>query len=147
MIDIGKKNITEREAIAKVEVLFPEEIFEKVKNLEIPKGDFLCCAKVAGILGAKKTSELIPLCHPIPLTHADLEFKFIPEKKTLEITSKIKTSAQTGVEMEALTSAAIAALTVYDMCKSLHKGIKITNLRLIYKKGGKSGEVILEELK
>ncbi len=146
MIDIGKKSVTEREAIARVEILFPEEIFEKVQKLEVPKGDFLCCAKVAGILSAKKTSELIPLCHPIPITHVDLEFKFIPEKRVLEITSFVKTSAQTGVEMEALTSAAISALTVYDMCKSLHKGIKITNLRLLYKKGGKSGEVILEEL-
>ena len=104
----------------------------------------MACAKVAGILAAKKTSELIPLCHPLPITKIDIEFNFLPEKYSLEIIGKVKTVAQTGVEMEALTAVSVAALTIYDMCKSLHKGIKINNIRLIYKSGGKSGETILE---
>lgn len=145
MVDISKKAFTERIAIAKAEVIFPEEIYEKVVKMEIPKGDFLACAKIAGILAAKKTSELIPLCHPLPITKVDIEFEFVPEKFAIEITGKVNTVAQTGVEMEALAAVSIAALTIYDMCKALHKGIKITNIRLTYKRGGKSGEIILEK--
>jgi len=100
---------------------------------------------VAGILAAKKTSELIPLCHPLPITQVQIDFKFLPESYALEITAEVKTVAQTGVEMEALTAVTISALTVYDMCKALHKGIRIENIRLVYKSGGKSGEVVLEE--
>ena len=146
MVDVSEKIDTERVAIAKAEVVFPEDIYPRIISKNIPKGDFLACAKVAGILAAKKTSELIPLCHPLPLSKIDLEFNFIPEKFSLEITGKVKTVAKTGVEMEALTAVCVAALTIYDMCKSLHKGIKITNVRLIYKAGGKSGEVLLEKV-
>ncbi|AIH04172.1 cyclic pyranopterin monophosphate synthase MoaC [Thermodesulfobacterium commune] len=145
MVDVGGKPATERIAIAKAEVVFPEEIYPKVISQDIPKGDFLACAKVAGILGAKKTSELIPLCHPLPISKVDLNFRFIPERYVLEIEGMVKTVGQTGVEMEALTAVSIAALTVYDMCKALDKRIKITNIRLVYKTGGKSGEVVLEE--
>jgi len=145
MVDVSEKLDTERVAIAKAEVIFPEEIYPKIISQDVPKGDFLACAKVAGILAAKKTFELIPLCHPLPITKIDIEFKFIPEKFAIEVTGKVKTVAKTGVEMEALIATSIAALTIYDMCKSLHKGIKITDIRLIYKSGGKSGELILEE--
>jgi cyclic pyranopterin phosphate synthase len=145
MVDVSEKLDTERVAVAKAEVIFPEEIYPQIISQDIPKGDFLTCAKVAGILAAKKTPELIPLCHPLPITKIDIEFKFIPEKFAIEVTGKVKTVAKTGVEMEALIATSIAALTIYDMCKSLHRGIKITDIRLIYKSGGKSGELILEE--
>ena len=146
MVDVTSKPSSERVAIAKAEVFFPEEIYPKVVAQDLPKGDFLACARIAGIMAAKKTSELIPLCHPLPITEVDIDFNFLEEKFALEITSKVKTIAQTGVEMEALTAVSVAALTVYDMCKALHKGIKITNIRLVYKSGGKSKEVILERL-
>ncbi|MFN3406414.1 MAG: cyclic pyranopterin monophosphate synthase MoaC [Caldimicrobium sp.] len=144
MVNVGEKASTQRIAIAKGEVLFPEEIYPKIISKDIPKGDFLACAKIAGIFAAKKTHELIPLCHPLPITHIDINFQFIPERYALEISAEVKTFAQTGVEMEALTAVAVSALTIYDMCKALHKGIRIENIRLVYKSGGKSGEVILE---
>lgn len=144
MVDVSNKNFTERVAIAKGEVIFPQEIYDKILSQDVPKGDFLACARVAGILAAKKTGELIPLCHPLPLSQVDISFQFLQEKYALEITAKVKTVAPTGVEMEALTAVSVAALTIYDMCKALHKGIKIENIRLIYKRGGKSGEIILE---
>lgn len=144
MVDVSGKPETERMAIAKGEVIFPEEIYERVLSQDIPKGDFLSCARVAGILAAKKTSELIPLCHPLPISQVEINFQFIPERFALEIESRVKTVSQTGVEMEALTAVAIAALTIYDMCKALHKDLKIQNIRLIYKSGGKSGTICLE---
>jgi len=144
MVDVSQKADTERVAIAKAEVVFPEEIYPRILSQDVPKGDFLSCARVAGILAAKKTSELIPLCHPLPISQVEINFQFLPERFALEIEAKVKTFAKTGVEMEALTAAALSALTIYDMCKALHKGIKIQNLRLVYKSGGKSGEVKLE---
>ena len=144
MVDVGEKPVTQRLAVAKGEVIFPEDVYPLVKNMEVPKGDFLCCAKVAGILSAKKTWELIPLCHPLPISKVDVDFKFIPERYAIEITAQVKTNAQTGVEMEALTAVSISALTIYDMCKSLSKNIKITNIRLVRKEGGKSGKIVLE---
>lgn len=144
MVDVSGKSETQRMAIARGEVVFPEEIYERVLSQDIPKGDFLSCARVAGILAAKKTSELIPLCHPLPLSQVEIDFQFIPEKYALEIEARVKTVSQTGVEMEALTAVSVAALTIYDMCKALHKGIKIQNIRLVYKSGGKSGEVRFE---
>lgn len=138
MVNVSSKPFTERKAVAKAEVIFPLEIYSQILSQDLPKGDFLSCAKIAGILAAKKTAELIPLCHPLPISHVEITFKFIPENHSLEITSEVTTVAQTGVEMEALTSVSVAALTVYDMCKSLHKGIRINNIRLVYKTGGKS---------
>jgi cyclic pyranopterin phosphate synthase len=144
MVDVSAKGSTERKAIAKANIVFPPEIYPKVLAQDLPKGDFLACARVAGILAAKKTSELIPLCHPLPISQVQIDFKFLPENYALEITAEVKTVAQTGVEMEALTAVTLSALTVYDMCKVLHKGIRIENIRLVYKSGGKSGEVVLE---
>ncbi|MFN4132034.1 MAG: cyclic pyranopterin monophosphate synthase MoaC [Caldimicrobium sp.] len=145
MVNVGEKAFTKRKAIAKAEVIFPKEIYPRILAQDVPKGDFLACAKIAGILGAKKTSELIPLCHPLPITHIDINFQFIPERFALEITAEVETVAQTGVEMEALTAVTLSALTIYDMCKALHKGIRLENIRLVYKSGGKSGTVVLEE--
>ncbi len=144
MVDVSAKVSSERKAIAKATIVFPPEIYPKVLAQDLPKGDFLACARVAGILAAKRTSELIPLCHPLPISHIQVDFKFLPESYALEVTAEVKTVAQTGVEMEALTAVAVSALTVYDMCKALHKGIRIENIRLVYKSGGKSGEVVLE---
>lgn len=144
MVDVGHKITTTRRAIAKGEVIFPEEIYPRVLSQDVPKGDFLACAKIAGILAAKKTSELIPLCHPLPITQVEITFDFLKERSSIEITAEVKTNAQTGVEMEALTAVSVSALTIYDMCKALHKGIRIHNIRLTYKSGGKSGEVTFE---
>lgn len=144
MVDVSAKGWTERKAVAKANIVFPPEIYPKVLAQDLPKGDFLACARVAGILAAKKTWELIPLCHPLPISQVQVDFKFLPESYALEITAEVKTVAQTGVEMEALTAVTVSALTVYDMCKALHKGIRIENIRLVYKSGGKSGEVVLE---
>ncbi len=144
MVDVGHKITTARRAIAKGEVIFPEEIYPRVLSQDVPKGDFLACAKIAGILAAKKTSELIPLCHPLPITQVEITFDFLKERSSIEITAEVKTNAQTGVEMEALTAVSVSALTIYDMCKALHKGIRIHNIRLTYKSGGKSGEVTFE---
>ncbi len=144
MVDVGEKIPTPRRAIAKGEVIFPEEVYPRILAQDVPKGDFLACAKIAGILAAKRTSELIPLCHPLPISQIEITFEFLKERSSIEITAEVKTSAQTGVEMEALTAVTVSALTIYDMCKALHKGIRIENIRLTYKSGGKSGEVILE---
>lgn len=145
MVNVGEKAFTHRKALAKGEVIFPEEVYSQIIAQDVPKGDFLTCAKVAGILAAKKTSELIPLCHPLPISHIEINFQFIPERYAIEISAEVNTVAQTGVEMEALTAVAVSALTIYDMCKALHKGIRIENIRLVYKSGGKSGEVLLED--
>lgn len=145
MVNVGEKAFTHRKALAKGEVIFPEEVYSRIIAQDVPKGDFLACAKVAGILAAKKTSELIPLCHPLPISHIEINFQFIPERYAIEISAEVNTVAQTGVEMEALTAVAVSALTIYDMCKALHKGIRIENIRLVYKSGGKSGEVLLED--
>jgi len=145
MVDVSAKSLSERIAIAKVEVIFPKSVYEKVKALDLPKGDFVSCAKVAGILGAKKTWELIPLCHPLQISKVDISLEFLDERCSVEVKCLVKCTDKTGVEMEALTGASIAALTIYDMCKALSKEIKITNLRLVYKKGGKSGELTLEK--
>jgi len=146
MVDISHKSASERIAIAKAEVVFPEEVFEKVQSGRVPKGEFLACARVAGIMAAKRCWELIPLCHPIGITKVDVEFEFLKDTRSLEIKATVKTTEKTGVEMEALTAVSVSALTVYDMCKALSKEIKISNIRLIYKKGGKSGELKLEEV-
>jgi len=136
MVDISKKDPTERTARATGIVYLKAEVAESIKNKNVPKGDVLEAAKIAGILGAKKTSDMIPLCHPIPIEFAGLEF-FI-EREKVRITAEVKTLAKTGVEMEALTAVSMAALTIYDMCKPLDKEIMISDIRLVEKTGGKS---------
>lgn len=139
MVDVSGKDITTRTAEAYAEVKVSEEIFNAIKNNEVKKGDVLAIAKFAGIQAAKKTSELIPLCHNIFISKIDLELKMNSKKKTVEIKSFVKTTAQTGIEMEALTAVSVAALTVYDMCKAIDKSMIISEIKLISKTGGKSG--------
>ncbi len=139
MVDVSSKEDTMRTAEAFGEVFVSAEVFDKIKKNKIAKGDVLAIAKFAGIQGAKKTSELIPLCHNIIISKVNVELKLNKEKKSVEITSFAKTVGKTGIEMEALTAVSIAALTVYDMCKALDKSIKISGIKLLSKTGGKSG--------
>jgi cyclic pyranopterin phosphate synthase len=142
MVDVSEKEITTRTAEAYAEVKVSEEVFNAIKNNSVQKGDVLSIAKFAGIQAAKKTSELIPLCHNIFISKIDVELKLNSKKKTVEIRSFAKTNAQTGIEMEALTAVSIAALTVYDMCKAIDKSMVIGEIKLLSKTGGKSGDYI-----
>ncbi len=144
MVDVSGKPQTKREALACGRVILGEKVFQAVKERNLPKGDLFPVAKIAGIMAAKKVDELIPLCHPLPLAQVELEMELEEEHYSLLIRAQVKTVAQTGVEMEALTAVSVAALTVYDMCKALDKGIRITDIRLLRKSGGKSGTIILE---
>ncbi|MFL6283694.1 MAG: cyclic pyranopterin monophosphate synthase MoaC [Pyrinomonadaceae bacterium] len=137
MVDTGAKPQTARRARASVRVLMSAGTVAALRAGRTPKGDPIETARIAGIMGAKRTAELIPLCHPLPLTHVDVRAEVRDEGVYIE--AEASTNAQTGVEMEALTAAAVAALTVYDMCKAVEKGINITDLRLEEKTGGKSG--------
>lgn len=137
MVDVGVKDVTKREAIASSTVLMSPKIINLIRDKKIPKGDVLTTAKIAGILAAKQTHNLIPMCHPLPLEYIDIDFEV--GAKSIVIEAYVKTTAKTGVEMEALTAASIAALTVYDMCKSVDKGIVISETKLLKKSGGKSG--------
>ncbi|HEV2828491.1 MAG TPA: cyclic pyranopterin monophosphate synthase MoaC [Pyrinomonadaceae bacterium] len=138
MVDTSDKVPTTRHAIASARVLMSAETVAAVKDHRTPKGDPLEAARLAGIMAAKRTAELIPLCHPLPLTHVDVQATMAEYGFYLE--SSVATNAQTGVEMEALTAVSIAALTIYDMCKALDKGITISDVRLERKTGGKSGD-------
>ncbi len=138
MVDTGAKAATARRARASVRVLMSQATVEAVRAHRTPKGDPLETARIAGIMAAKRTADLIPLCHPLPLTH--VEVRATLEDGGVLIEAEAATNAQTGVEMEALTAASVAALTVYDMCKALEKGITVTDLRLEEKTGGKSGD-------
>lgn len=138
MVDVTDKAVTDRTARAEVRVRCAPETLEAIRSGGIKKGDVLAVAQVAGIQAAKRTWELIPLCHPLPLTGVDLRFAL--EETAVHITAEVRCTGQTGVEMEALTAAAVAALTVYDMCKALQKDMEITGLRLLEKTGGKSGK-------
>jgi len=139
MVDVGAKPVTERTASAEANVLMSPETLVMIQEGGHKKGDVLGVARLAGIMAAKKTSALIPLCHPLALTSIAIDLKCIPEANLVKITSTCKLSGQTGVEMEALTSASVAALTVYDMCKSVDRAMKIVEVRLLHKSGGKSG--------
>lgn len=140
MVDVSEKTATLRSATAEASVLLTREAVEALQEGGVGKGDPLSVAQLAGILAAKKTGELIPLCHPLPITSVDVELRFLPEETRVHITATVKTKAETGVEMEALTACAVAALTVYDMLKAASKGLEITDLRLLHKAGGRSGE-------
>jgi cyclic pyranopterin monophosphate synthase len=141
MVDVGAKEDTARLAIAKGEILMKPETLALIRAGSLKKGDVLTVAQVAGIMAAKKTSELIPLCHPIPLTKVDLDLELDESLPGVQITATAKTVGKTGVEMEALTAVSVAALTVYDMAKAVEKTMKIQNIRLVEKHGGKSGDI------
>ena len=140
MVDVSGKDVTERIASARVTVKLNSEAFEALSENKIKKGDVLAVANIAGINAAKKTSELIPLTHQINLRHVKIEFVLDKESSEVEITSEVKANDKTGVEMEALTAASVSALTIYDMCKSIDRTVEISNLRVIFKSGGKSGK-------
>lgn len=141
MVDVGEKPITQREAVAEARVCFPETAFAKILAGELPKGGLIETARIAGIQATKRTAELIPLCHPLGLDLAEIEIcRAEGDEAVLVVRCICRTSGKTGVEMEAMTGAAVAALTLYDMSKALHKGIRIEALRLLRKSGGKSGE-------
>ena len=140
MVDVGGKDITERVAVAACEVHMQQATFDLVKSGGFDKGDVLGVARIAGVMAAKKTSDLIPLCHPIALTQMTIDFDDLDDGIGLSVTSTARTMGRTGVEMEALTGASIAALTVYDMCKAVDRAIRIDGLRLLSKSGGKSGD-------
>lgn len=138
MVDTGAKPISSRRAVASARVLMSSETVASLREHRTPKGDPLETARLAGIMAAKKTAELIPLCHSLPLTHIDVQATL--EENGVSLTSDVSTNAQTGVEMEALTAVSVASLTIYDMCKALDKSITITDVRLESKTGGKSGD-------
>ena len=137
MVDTGNKEITLRRAVASARVVMSRETVAALREHRTPKGDPLEAARLAGIMAAKRTSDLIPLCHPLPITHVDVQATV--EDGGVALQAEVSTNAQTGVEMEALTAVSVAALTIYDMCKALEKGMTITDVRLESKTGGKSG--------
>ena len=139
MVDVGAKADTEREAIAAGRVIMRPETLSLLHTGNLPKGDVLGTARVAGIMAAKRTSELIPLCHPLLLTKVAVEFEFDEDASAVEITATVRCRGQTGVEMEALTAVSVAALTIYDMAKAVERGMTISDIRLLEKRGGKSG--------
>jgi cyclic pyranopterin monophosphate synthase len=138
MVDTSGKEVTTRRAVASGRVLMSAATVQAIRDHQTPKGDPLETARLAGIIAAKRTADLIPLCHPLPLTHVDVRAELVDDGVYLE--AEVTTRAQTGVEMEALTAVSVAALTVYDMCKALDKAMTITDVRLELKTGGKSGD-------
>ena len=138
MVDVGEKPVTAREAVARGSITMSAAALKLIRSGKIAKGDPLQTARLAGILAAKQTSSLIPLCHPLPLTHVSIELT--PIKSGYDIEARVRTSAQTGVEMEALTAVSVAALTIYDMVKAVDKAMVIGDIRLMEKTGGKSGK-------
>ena len=144
MVDVGSKGVTERVAVASCELHMLQSTFDLVRSGGFDKGDVLGVARVAGIMAGKRTSELIPLCHPLNIDQITVDFEDLLEGIGITVTATVRTSGKTGVEMEALTSASLAALTIYDMCKSADRAISIERLRLLRKSGGKSGDYVSE---
>jgi cyclic pyranopterin phosphate synthase len=144
MVDITAKADTARQAIAKGSIRMKPQTMALIQAGQVAKGDVLSVAQLAGVMAAKKTHELIPLCHPLLLTDIDVQLQADEKESALHITASVRATGKTGVEMEALTAVAVAALTVYDMCKAVDRGMRIEGVRLVRKSGGKSGEIVLE---
>lgn len=144
MVDVGGKPVTDREAVARGSVLMQRDTLKLIQEGLVKKGDALTIAQLAGIMGAKRTAELIPLCHPLPLNQVAVDLELDAAQSRVNITATASTSGKTGVEMEALTAVTIAALTVYDMCKAVDRGMRIDAVRLVSKRGGQSGDIALE---
>ena len=142
MVDVSDKDITRREATARAIVTMQPETARLIASGGVAKGDVLAVAQVAGVMAAKRTPDLIPLCHPLPITGVSMHFELDEAHARLEIQATVRVTGRTGVEMEALTAAAVAALTVYDMCKAVDRGMSIGNVELLHKAGGKSGEFV-----
>ncbi len=140
MVDVTGKGETVREATARGIVRMKPATLDMIRQGRVAKGDVLAVAQVAGIMAAKRTPDLIPMCHPLPITGVDMEFRLNPEESSVEITATVRLTGRTGVEMEALTAVSVAALTVYDMCKAVDREMVIDEILLLHKSGGKSGE-------
>ncbi|HUP66382.1 MAG TPA: cyclic pyranopterin monophosphate synthase MoaC [Thermoanaerobaculia bacterium] len=140
MVDVGGKSPTRREAVARARVKMSRETLKLVEAVALPKGDVLATARIAGILAAKRTPELIPLTHPLALSHIEIRFEFDRKRSAIDVLSTVRCEGKTGVEIEAMTACSIAALTIYDMTKSAEKGIVIEEIALLEKRGGKGGE-------
>lgn len=140
MVDVSGKDITERTATAEGRVVMAAATLERIRARGFKKGDVLGIAQLAGIMGAKRTADLIPLCHPLPLTSVKVELEPLPEASAVRVRATCRVTGRTGVEMEALTAVAVAALTVYDMCKAVDRAMRITDIRLVEKSGGRSGD-------
>lgn len=145
MVDVGHKPDTERLAVARGEVRMQPETLRLIQEGALKKGDVLTVAQLAGVMAAKRTADLIPLCHPLPLTHVEVNLTPNPTASRVEIEARVKTTHKTGVEMEALTAVSVAALTIYDMAKAVDRGMRVTDVRLVEKRGGQSGDVVLED--
>lgn len=139
MVDVGDKAATERYAVARGEVVMQPETLALIRAGDLKKGDLVATAELAGVMAAKRTHDLIPLCHPLPIDHISVSIGFDDDLPGLQITARVRTSGKTGVEMEALTAVSIAALTVYDMAKAVEKSMRIGNIRLVEKRGGAGG--------
>ena len=139
MVDVGAKDVTERVAVARASVVMQAATLKLITTKQAAKGDVLAVAQLAGIMAAKRTPDLIPLCHPLALNSVDVQLSIDTRRKAVDIEATCRLRGRTGVEMEALTAASVAALTVYDMCKSVDRGMVITDVRLMHKSGGKSG--------
>lgn len=144
MVDVSGKNVTVREAVAAAEVHMQPETLALIQSGGIPKGDVLAVARVAGIMAAKRTPDLIPLCHPLALTGVTVTLTPDEARSIIAVRATVRCTGVTGVEMEALTAASVAALTIYDMCKAVDRGMRIGNVRLLRKSEGRSGEIVLE---
>jgi cyclic pyranopterin phosphate synthase len=140
MVDVSKKRETPREAVVRGSIFMNPKTFKNIQSGKIAKGDVLAVAKVAGIMAAKKTSEIIPMCHPLNLSHVEVNFYPIEKESRIDIEAKVKIKAQTGVEMEGFVAVATAGLTIYDMCKAIDRGMLISDIHLVKKTGGKSGK-------
>jgi cyclic pyranopterin phosphate synthase len=139
MVDVGDKDVTDRVAIARGRVTMAPATLQKIRAGEIGKGDVLGVARLAGIMAAKRTHDLIPLCHPLPLAAIDIDLRANPDANAVEIEARVRTTGRTGVEMEALTAVSVTALTVYDMVKAIDRAMVLGEIRLVHKSGGKSG--------
>lgn len=145
MVDVGEKAETQRVAVAAGRIVMRPETLAMIRAGDAKKGDVLGVARLAGIMAAKRTAELIPLCHPIPLTRVSIEFSLAPEHNAVDCTATTETVSRTGIEMEALTAVSLALLTIYDMCKAVDRGMRLETVRLLEKKGGKSGHWLAEK--
>ena len=139
MVDVGDKTETKRTAVAAGSILMEKDTLERIMDAKVKKGNVLETARIAGVMAAKRTSDLIPMCHPLNITHARIDFSFDKESSAIDIEAEVSLTGRTGVEMEALTAVSVAALTIYDMCKSYDRAMKISNIHLKSKSGGKSG--------
>ena len=139
MVDVGEKAETHRKAVASGRIFMKKDTLARIMDEKVKKGNVLEAARIAGVMAAKKTSDLIPMCHPLNITHARIDFSFDTQTHAIDIDAEVSLTGRTGVEMEALTAVSVAALTIYDMCKSYDKAMRISDIRLKFKSGGKSG--------